>query len=260
MNKVYVEIRPKGTRLGNWMFQYAAAKSACPNGEVIFVIQDKNDWAAVERYRTIFPDVTITDQEPEDKSLLRTGLYQDAKYLDRKIVSGLFSIRENYSGKVEPGMVSIHVRRGDYLKLPHRHPFVGEKYLKEAVSKFPAGAQFMIFSDDVPWCKKFFKGDQYHFSPGKNVVDDLFLMSWCDHHICSNSTFSWWGAYLRFGGRTIFPSMWYGPAALTKEWSGLYFEGSEVITNGYSFGLWLKARLMMAKTLIGDCLRKVGLR
>lgn len=260
MKKMYVEIRPQVTRLGNWMFQYAAAKSVAPEAEIVFVIQNKNDWPAVEKYRALFPDVTISDKEPNEKSLLRTGLYQDAKYLNREIVKTLFTVRESYHGKIAPGMVSIHVRRGDYLKLPHRHPFVGERYLKEAVAKFPKGTQFMVFSDDVPWCKKFFRGDEFRFSPGKNVVDDLFLMSWCDHHICSNSTFSWWGAYLRGNGRTIFPSMWYGPAVRDEDWRGLYIEGSEVVVNGYSFGRWLLACLMMAKNFCGNLLRKAGLR
>lgn len=260
MKKVFVEIRPKVTRLGNWLFQYAAAKSAAPEGEVVFVIQDRNDWPAVEKYRELFPEVTITDEEPDDKSLLRTGLYQDAKYLDREVVKNLFTVRESYRGQIASGMVSIHVRRGDYLKLPHRHPFVGETYLREAIAGFPKGTSFMIFSDDVPWCRKFFTGDEFHFSPGTSALDDLFLMSWCDHHICSNSTFSWWGAYLRGGGRTIFPAMWYGPAIRDEDWCGLYFDGCEVLTNGYSVRRWLLARLLMAKNACGNLLRKAGLR
>lgn len=258
--KIYVEIRPKATRLGNWMFQYAAAKSAYPTGEIVFVVSEKSTWPAVEKYRTLFPDVTITDVAPTDRGLLRTDLYQDTKYLNKEVVRGLFKIREKYRGLVKPGMVSIHVRRGDYLKLPHRHPFVGEKYLREAIGRFPENAEFMVFSDDIPWCKKFFKGGRFHFSSGMSVIDDLFLMSWCDHHICSNSTFSWWGAYLRFGGRTIFPSMWLGPALRDEDWSGLYFNGCEVIENGFSGLMWFKARLLMLKNASGNVLRRFGLR
>lgn len=45
----YVQIQPKGTRLENWMFQYAAAKSASPQDDISFVIEDMADWPKVEK-------------------------------------------------------------------------------------------------------------------------------------------------------------------------------------------------------------------
>lgn len=259
MSTTYIELRPNSTRLGNWMFQYAAAKSMAQGEPVAFLIREGQDVQAVEKFRGFFPDVAIVRNVPEGVEVL-TGLFQDVKYLDEKIVKGLFKIRDEYRGRVSPGIVSIHVRRGDYLRFPHRHPFVGKRYLREAVARFPDGTQFLVFSDDVPWCKGFFKGGQFHYSTGKSAVDDLMLMSWCDHHICSNSTFSWWGAYLRFGGRTIFPSMWYGPCAEIKDWSGLYFKGSEVISNRYEMRALGAVAYHALRDWIGRGLRRVGLR
>lgn len=273
----YVQIRPKGTRLGNWMFQYAAAKSASLGDRITFVIEDRNDWSKVEKFKALFPDAVIADYAPEG-AVVRTDLYQDVKYLSPEVVSGLFAcpaeIRERLDSKYghllgDERLVSIHVRRGDYLKLPHRHPFVGKDYLRKAVGRFSAipNVKFMVCSDDIAWCKQFFSAKnfpdlQFYFSEGVGALDDLYLMRRCrGGHICSNSTFSWWGAYGSASHQplTIFPSMWYGPA-VHEDWQGLYFKGSEVIENKYSIITRASVSAHLLKDAVGRLLRKVGLR
>ena len=120
------------------------------------------------------------------------------------------------------------------MHLGHTFPFVGEPYLRDAVARFGMNRTFMVFSDDISWCKRFFKGPQFIFSEGHTPLEDLYGMARCKDHICSNSTMSWWGARLGPGGHTIFPSMWHGYASPVKEWSSFYFEGSEVIHNDYT--------------------------
>ena len=273
----YVEIRPKGTRLGNWMFQYAAAKSASPKDGITFVIEDHNDWPKVEKFKALFPDVVITDRAPDGVSI-RTDLYQDVKYLSPDVVRGLFACPVDVSERLTTkygrlldyeGLVSIHVRRGDYLMLPHRHPFVGKSYLRKAIGRFSSipNVRFMVCSDDVVWCKKFFSAKNFpsvhfYFSEGGGVLEDLYLMRSCKGgHICSNSTFSWWGAYGSESPQppTLFPSMWYGPA-IKGDWQGMYFRGSEVIENGYSIGMYSSVWAHFLKDWTGRMLRKAGLR
>lgn len=273
----YVQIRPKGTRLGNWMFQYAAAKSASLGDRITFVIEDRNDWPKVEKFKALFPDAVIADHAPEG-AVVRTDLYQDVKYLSPDIVSGLFAcpaeIRRRLDSRYgdlldDEGLVSIHVRRGDYLKLPHRHPFVGKDYLRKAVGRFSTipNVKFMVCSDDIAWCKQFFSAKnfpdlQFYFSEGARVLDDLYLMRRCrGGHICSNSTFSWWGAYGSASPQplTIFPSMWYGPA-IKGSWRGMYFEGSEVIENKCTAPMKVCIAVHLLKDTVGQLLRKVGLR
>jgi hypothetical protein len=104
-------------------------------------------------------------------------------------------------------VVSIHIRRGDYL-LPH-HSFCeldNEYYTKALVDYFLPieDYNFLIFSNDISYAKALFEGDNIYFIDpigGEKICsdsekEDLALMSLCDHHITANSSYSWWGAYL----------------------------------------------------------------
>lgn len=116
------------------------------------------------------------------------------------------------------GYVSIHVRRGDYLLYPDRHPVVTEQYLAAAIKYMAEKGfrQFVVCSDDIPWCRETFgriKGGTFSYSVKKSPIEDLALMSCCEHNIISNSSFSWWAAWLNQNPNKIViaPSIWFGP-------------------------------------------------
>lgn len=282
----YIKVDPCSTRLGNWMFQYAAAKSAGPEEPVTFVIAGSQSIDAVRKYAALWPEAEYVRAAP-DGVPMRIGLFQDWKGLDLDVVRRLFKCPSEVEERIEArygrsgidwnDVVSIHVRRTDYLSLPHRHPFVGVKYLEKAVAMFAARSggrklRFFVCSDDIPWCRKFFARKVFReyafaFSEGNDVMTDLFLMAKCrGGHICSNSSFSFWGAYLGSldsppGAQlTVFPSMWFGMAIKDQDGSGMYFPGSQVIENSYSLPQRLSALLHMAKTFAGNVLRRMGRR
>jgi hypothetical protein len=62
----------------------------------------------------------------------------------------------------------------------------------------------------------FYDGDVYSMTVDCNhtYVGDGLVTHNCEHHICSASTFSWWGAYLDRNPkkRIIIPKHWFGPA------------------------------------------------
>jgi hypothetical protein len=57
---------------------------------------------------------------------------------------------------------------------------------------------FIIFSDDVEWCKENFHIDAptYYETSGNPIWEKIRLMSGCKHFIIHNSTFSWWAQHL----------------------------------------------------------------
>lgn len=72
---------------------------------------------------------------------------------------------------------------------------------------------FFIFSDDISWVKTNlkFKGSELIFIDNNNSSpEDMRLLYSCNHFIMSNSTFSWWGAYLGKypNKKVIVPEFW----------------------------------------------------
>ncbi len=114
--------------------------------------------------------------------------------------------------------ISIHVRRGDYLKYPHKHPVVPREYYVEALKIFwlLGYKEAYVFSDDIKWCKEFFPalkiGFVFHYSEGKTEMEDLIGISNCaGGHINSSSTFSWWSSWLDQNPKKVIvtPELWF---------------------------------------------------
>lgn len=114
--------------------------------------------------------------------------------------------------------VCIHVRRGDYLKASDIYGNIcTEDYYKKSIAYIKekiSNPHFFIFSNDIDWCKDFFKNEaNATFVEGNEDYAvsymDLVLMTYCKHHIIANSSFSWWGAWLSIEeGITISPKKW----------------------------------------------------
>lgn len=174
---------------------------------------------------------------PTDKNIKLYGYFQCEKYFinHRTEILNLFSpteeiksyILSKYNDVKTNNYVSLHVRRGNYLKHPDVHPTVTKEYCEEAVSKFPNYKVF-VFSDDIDFCKKNLVGDKFIFVEKENDLIDLYLMSMCEHNIIANSSFSWWGAWLNTnGGKVIYPKKWFNGDMYTNidicpdRWIGL---------------------------------------
>ena len=118
--------------------------------------------------------------------------------------------------------VSLHVRRGDYLKEPLFKDICTEDYYQQSIRymlETQESPLFVIFSNDIEWCKTVFKDLHAVFvdhNTGINSFRDLQLMSMCNHHIIANSSFSWWGAWLneRPDKIVVCPKKWINDAAI----------------------------------------------
>jgi hypothetical protein len=127
--------------------------------------------------------------------------------------------------------VGIHVRRGDYLNFSDIHYVQEISYYKEAMDVFkqevPGSKTFVIFSDDIAWCKEqpLFQQANCVFCDEPNEIECLKQMIACEGgFICANSTYSWWAAFLgphRFRNKCIVPKKWFNGAAVNlfpSEW------------------------------------------
>ena len=96
--------------------------------------------------------------------------------------------------------VAISVRRGDFWTETGHYLIPLEWYLW-AYQQFFSDKKLILFSDDIQRCKDNFEKLNHKYSKilyveGFNAVDWLCLMSKFKNFIISNSTFSWWWAYL----------------------------------------------------------------
>lgn len=94
-------------------------------------------------------------------------------------------------------IVSLHVRRGDYLEcaslvLNLDYYNIAINTMKEKIGDF----NIIVFSDDINWCKDNIKGHNIYYSENNYNYIDMCMMTLCEHNIIANSSFSWWGAYL----------------------------------------------------------------
>ena len=233
--------------LGNQMFEYATARalslrlktglqllphSSIPEKdrgkytlECFNIVNQKSN--TVQRLRLV-EEVNERSFYPEINSLpdqvCLSGYFQSEKYFEdfADQIRSDFTLKEPMSEKSQAWAkkiqndlfpVSLHVRRGDYMKGLAKTTFhhLSNLYYDHAVAilreNFPELSLY-IFSDDLDWCRKHFSFSvPTNFVGGNENYEDIILMSLCRHHIIANSTFSWWGAWLdnRFGSLTIAP-------------------------------------------------------
>lgn len=240
--------------LGNQLFEIATTIGlAIENGvDAIFPpwkyeIYFKND------IKTTNPEnfnIKFEYQEPEFKynkipyinGMNLNGYFQSEKYFKHceKEIRKTFTLKEEYENNIrwkwndilKTNTVSIHVRRGDYLNNQSFHPCPPLKYFEKSIQYIETKYKIdniLIFSDDIQWCKENLDKN-YIFVENQNEIDDMFLMSFCNHNIITNSTFSWWGAWLNKNENKIVcaPHQWFGNG-WGVDWNDIYFENVKII-------------------------------
>jgi hypothetical protein len=120
-------------------------------------------------------------------------------------------------------LISLHIRRTDYLT-DSNFDCLSLDYYNSALKLLP-NLPVMIFSDDPNWCKEHFTDDRFTISLSNNPHIDLCLMTICDYHIISNSSFSWWGSWLAKSKKTIAPQKWFSGEFENYNTKDLYLPG-----------------------------------
>tara|TARA_B100000035_G_scaffold216389_1_gene185509 strand:+ start:1201 stop:2007 length:807 start_codon:yes stop_codon:yes gene_type:complete len=238
-------------QLGNQMFQYATTLGVARYTGVTFVIPNHKELvvdALGNRLRIELFD--CFDIKPDNIGTLKTeynlsekgfefdttilnssrecdynlyGFFQTEKYFKhcaREIREEQFVFKKQIVDECkeivdecfnEP--IALHIRRGDFLINSGNHHNQSLDYYEEALKKFDADRQVVIFSDDPDWCmeQKLFADDRFIVSQAASPYHDLYMMTKCSDFIIANSTFSWWGAWLANTGKVIAPKKWFGP-------------------------------------------------
>lgn len=125
--------------------------------------------------------------------------------------------------------VGIHIRKGkDYQTRIWYQNTCDTDYYKKAVEYIRervADPKFYIFTDNPSWVKDNMAWLDYILVEGNPGFGwgshlDMQLMGLCKHNIISNSTYSWWGAFLNNNVDKIVvcPKVWFNPKA-TAEFS-----------------------------------------
>lgn len=148
------------------------------------------------------------------------GFWQSEKYFIEieSIIKDCLKPNEIFFNKTKDfdfsnkNYTSIHVRRGDYVRLQHYHPLQSIEYYKNSVDEIGNNDGLLIFSDDINWCRDNFNFPNMKFIEGYSDVENIWLMSLCKNNIIANSSFSWWGAWLNENKqkKIISPKIWFG--------------------------------------------------
>lgn len=110
----------------------------------------------------------------------------------------LIATRKRFDEALSRPAIAISVRRGDFVGNPNYAQLPVRYYLLGLLEGIPAWRDHnvILFSDDIAYCQVQFEGiPNVHFAGG-SAIEQLCLMTQCQHFVISNSTFSWWGAWL----------------------------------------------------------------
>lgn len=103
--------------------------------------------------------------------------------------------------------IGISARRGDFVGNPNYHQLDIQYYISALFEHFPDWQQrtVYLFSDDTDYCKHHFGHlPNCHVITG-NPIEQLTFGQGIKNWIVSNSTFSWWLAYLSNATKVIRP-------------------------------------------------------
>ena len=182
------------------------------------------------------PNATELLADCDPKTRIYVGYFQQLKYvnavgadlLERFSSSATFKFLIPKS--LEP-RVAIHIRLGDYSSNKRARSFHG---LSE-ISYFIEGAKILlerlqtrsilIVSDEPERARALFEqyfnqyGIQITCSSGMSEYEDLALLSHSAGLVASNSSFSWWAAWLSspLGSKVIVPSPWFAEFSNAEE-------------------------------------------
>lgn len=177
-------------------------------------------WNNLQKAEDILPRI--------ESGVIHEGFFQSDKFFSHSFKKNPFRVRKKflhefyrkYDELLKSGIITvIHVRRKDYLdagsdELGGKGLTLPLSYYKKALDYLHDSGRkkILVISDDPEYIKNNLNlGVPYTLEINSAIID-LLLMNHADNLILSNSSFSWWGAYLnkKENLKVIAPEYWLG--------------------------------------------------
>lgn len=255
--------------LGNQMFQISHAVSQSWKNNVSYGFSPKSftpmQAQQVTKYiNNIFNKINFTNDITNVKRIYYPWKFED-KQLDWNFTIefyGYFQSSKNFYGydddirnlflpskndinkikKLYPDIeknntLSLHVRRGDYLTIDNILPVISKSYIDKSIEINGSYDTLFVFSDDKEWVKNNLNYKNMLIVDELDDYEELWMMSLCTNNILSNSTFSWWGAFLNLNQnkKVYAPNIWFGPDG-EKDYDDIYEKNWSLINVEYKKG------------------------
>lgn len=135
----------------------------------------------------------------------------------------------------------ISVRRGDFVYHPYYYQLSYKYYRLAIIENFPDWKQrnLIFTSDDIDYCKYHFSSlPNSYFLENFSAIEQLALGSQCNDFVISNSTFSWWIAWLgeKSSSKIIRPQYNFNPSIKDINLEKDFFPERWIRFNHHYFG------------------------
>ncbi|KAF2333113.1 alpha-1,2-fucosyltransferase [Flavobacterium daemonense] len=208
----------KKGNLGNQLFQIASTIGIAEKNNQVFcfpkwqyseyfkfkfnTVYISNDWVIVKENK-----FSCYEWELPDGNYDLSGWLQTEKYFLGSNIKEVFQFNNQFENDLvekhqflfSKKTILVTVRRGDFVNNPNYFQLSYQFYLTALIHHFENLEDYNIVftSDNIKYCKKHFSFlPNVYFLENLNPIEQLCLGSKMDNYVISNSTFSWWLAWL----------------------------------------------------------------
>lgn len=211
-----VVMTTEGHRLGNLLYLWMYCHSGRARGRDVRTLANSHTppwddlWELTERGLVVSREaMRVWDRREEVPERLHQRWGRDFTREDLDGFARDVLVQGRFAGLVEPGpgTLTVNVRRGDYYANPDYralfafdYPGYLEAALDLSLSRDGQPDDVRVVSDDPSWCREHLRaldrfGDRVEFLDN-DPLHDLAALASSARLVLSNSTFSYWGAYL----------------------------------------------------------------
>jgi hypothetical protein len=244
--------------MGNQIFQIACVIAAAKRSEATVILPPQIDDLPINQLfnlsslprQSIIPDQTYYEYDnyeeieiPSDGRIYDIRGYRQAyKYFEdqapeiRKVFAPRSDLLDKVRAIVPDAYLAIHIRRGDYIKAIHQIPLLREfkqcqlNYYKSGIQllrSFYPELPILVCTDSPKWVTPFLSELDSTAKLAPTISDispkftDFCTLYLAKGVVISNSTYSWWAAYLQNDRPVICPTPWWDPRGFIGSGMGL---------------------------------------